>query len=188
VWLWSGIEFRVRVGVNDLVWDGNAYGLGFGGIDDSGGVVGVDLGQGAQKQTTDIGENGGTAGRDAVLGQEFVEVLQGMVDALGGLEAFEIADELKVVIGGLLLDLFGAMLATEAGVRVRNGKTAAAACGGVMGTTGHWNDGISSFWFHFFPRGKSGGTPTPGGFCQRVRKHLKTKEMRFCRAQKSAQG
>lgn len=114
-------------------------------------------------------------------------MLQGMVDALGGLEAFEIADELKVVIGGLLLDLFGAMLATEAGVRVRNGKTAAAACGGVMGTTGHWNDGISSFWFHFFPRGKSGGTPTPGGFCQRVRQHLKTKEMRFCCAQKSAQ-
>src|SRR5882762_1385325 len=40
----------------------------------------------------------------------------------------------------------------------------------------------------FFPRGKGGGTPTPGGFCQRVRKHLKTKEMRFCCAQESAQG
>jgi len=37
------------------------------------------------------------------LGQEFVEVFQGMVDALGGLEAFEISDELKMVIGGLLL-------------------------------------------------------------------------------------
>src|SRR5467141_4045154 len=33
-----------------------------------------------------------------------------------------------------------------------------------------------------------GSTPTPGGFWQRVRKPLKTKELRFARAQKSAQG
>jgi len=51
-------------------------------------------------------------------------VLQGMVGALSGLEAFEIPDQFEVVIGGFLLDLFSAMLATEAGVRVRNGKTA----------------------------------------------------------------
>ncbi len=31
-WLWSGMEFRVRAGVNDLVWDGDGHGLGFGGV------------------------------------------------------------------------------------------------------------------------------------------------------------
>jgi hypothetical protein len=36
-----------------------------------------------------------------------------MVDALGGLEAFEISDELEAVIGSLHLNLFGAMLTTE---------------------------------------------------------------------------
>jgi len=30
-------------------------------------------------------------------------------------------------------------------------------------------------------------TPTPGGFWQRVRKWLKTMDLRFCDAQKSAQ-
>ncbi len=63
-------------------------------------------------------------------------MLEGMVDALGGLEALEVSDELEAVIGGLLLGLFGAMLATEAGVRVGNGKTAAAAGVSAMGTTG----------------------------------------------------
>jgi hypothetical protein len=86
-----------------LVWDGDGYGLGFGGVDYSGGPVGVDLREGAEKEAADVGEDGGTAGRDAVLGQEFIKVLEGMVDALGGLEALEVADELEAVIGGLFL-------------------------------------------------------------------------------------
>lgn len=134
--LWSGIEFRVRAGVNDFVRDRDVYGHRFGAVDDTGRVIGVDLRQCAQKQATNVGENGGTARRDAVLSQEFVEVLQGMVDALSCLEAFEIPEQLELVIGGLLLDLFSAMLATEARVRVRNGKTAAAASGSVIGATG----------------------------------------------------
>jgi len=44
--------------------------------------------------------------------------------------------------------------AAEAGVRVGNGKTAAAAGGGAMGATGGWNDGISSLWFHLYPHWK----------------------------------
>ncbi|OLD58584.1 MAG: hypothetical protein AUI33_17445 [Ignavibacteria bacterium 13_1_40CM_2_61_4] len=67
-------------------------------------MIGIDLGQGAEEQATDEGENGSAAGRDAVLGQEFVEMLQGMVDALSGLEAFKVSYELEVVIGGLLLN------------------------------------------------------------------------------------
>jgi len=34
------------------------------------------LGEGAQKQAGDIGENGGTVRGDTVLGQEFVKVLR----------------------------------------------------------------------------------------------------------------
>ena len=67
-------------------------------------MIGIDLGQRAEEQATDEGENGSAAGRDAVLGQEFVEMLQGMVDALSGLEAFKVSHELEVVIGGLLLN------------------------------------------------------------------------------------
>ncbi len=134
--LWSEIEFRVRAGVNDLLWDRDGYGLGFGGVDDSSGVVGVDGGESTEEQTVDVRQNRSAARGDAVLGQEFVKVLEGMVDALGGLEALEVSDELEAVIGGLLLGLFGAMLATEAGVRVGNGKTAAAAGVSAMGTTG----------------------------------------------------
>jgi hypothetical protein len=127
----------ILAGGGMLDWSGDVCGQRFfGGVDDSGGRIGVNLREGAEKQAADVGENGGAAGRDAVLGQEFVEVLEGMVDALGGLEALEVSDELGAVIGGLLLDLFGAMLATEAGVRVGNGKTAAAAGGGAMGAAG----------------------------------------------------
>ena len=110
---------------------------------------------------------------------------QGIVDALSGLEAFEISDQLREVIGGLLLNLFGAMLPTKAGVRVGNGKTATAACSGAVGATGGRNDGISSLRFHFFLRDV--GYHTPGGFWQRVRKRLKTNEIAFCAAQKSGQ-
>ena len=135
-WRWNEIEFRVRARVNDLLWDRDGYGLGFGGVDDSGGVVGVNSGESTEEQAVNVRQYRSAARRDAVLGQEFVEVLEGMVDALGGLEALEVSDELEAVIGGLLLDLFGAMLATEAGVRVGNGKTAAAAGVSAIGATG----------------------------------------------------
>jgi hypothetical protein len=119
-----------------LLWDRDGYGLGFGGVDDSSGVVGVDGGESTEEQAVNVRQNRSAARGDAVLGQEFVEVLEGMVDALGGLEALEVSDELEAVIGGLLLDLFGEMLAAEAGVRVGNGKTAAAAGVSAMRTTG----------------------------------------------------
>ena len=137
-------------GVRVFVCDKNVYRCRFRAVGDTGGGVGVNLRQSAQKQAADIGEHGCAARGDAVLGQEFIEMLQGIVDALSGLEAFEISDQLREVIGGLLLNLFGAMLPTKAGVRVGNGKTATAACSGAVGATGGRNDGISSLRFHFF--------------------------------------
>jgi hypothetical protein len=76
------------------------------------------LWQRPEKQAADAGENGGTAWGDAVLSQEFVEVVEGMVDALSGLEALEVPDEVEVVVCGFHLLLFGAMLRAEAGARV----------------------------------------------------------------------
>jgi hypothetical protein len=55
-----------------------------------------------------VRENGGTARRDAVPGQELVEVHEGIVDALCGLEVLEIEAEEVEVIGGFLFQLFGA--------------------------------------------------------------------------------
>ncbi len=53
-----------------------------------------------------------------VLGQELVEVAEGVVDALGGLEALGIPDERRVDVGG-----FSLLLGSEgsAGPRRRDG-------------------------------------------------------------------
>ena len=131
-----------------LLWDGDgqSFGRRFGGVDDSGGAIGVNLRQSAQKQAADVGENGGTARRDAVLSQELIELTEGKIDALGSLEALEIRDEMEVVIGSLLLFLFGVMLRTEAGLRAGSGETASAAAGSTVGAAK--GDGISSLGFH----------------------------------------
>jgi hypothetical protein len=49
--------------------------------------VGVDCRQGAEEQAADVGEGAGAAWRDASLGAEGVELAEGMIDALGVLEA-----------------------------------------------------------------------------------------------------
>ena len=132
-----------------LLWggDGQSFGRRLGGVGDSGRAIGVNLRQRAQKQAADVGENSGTARRDTVLSQELKEVAEGKIDALRGLEALEIRDEVEVVIGGLLLFLFGAMLRTEAGSRVGSGETALAAAGSAVEATK--GDGICRLWFHF---------------------------------------
>jgi hypothetical protein len=74
-----------------------------------------------------VGENGGATRGDAVLGQERVEVVEGMVDALSGLEALVIVAQVGVVIGGFLFELFGAMLGTENRTWMGDGEAASAA-------------------------------------------------------------
>ena len=49
--------------------------------------VGIDGRERAEKQAADVGESAGAARRDAPLGAESVEGAEGMVDALGVLEA-----------------------------------------------------------------------------------------------------
>lgn len=144
--------------------DGRMFseGLGgeFGGVGDSGGIVSVDLRQRTQKQAIDVRQDGGTARRDAVLGQELIEVEEGKVDALCGLEVLEFRGEVAEVIGGLHLLLFGLMLRTETTVCVQSESAALAAARSAMGATDGWNDGVSGLKFHFVPRRGAGGTPT----------------------------
>jgi len=74
-----------------------------------------------------VGKNGGATRGDAVLGQELVEVHEGMVDALCGLEELEITAEVGEVVGGFLFQLFGAMLGTENRTWIGDGEAASAA-------------------------------------------------------------
>ena len=101
---------------------------------DSGFVVFIDLGKGVEKQAGDVGEDGGAACGDFVLGQELVELAEGVVDALGGLELLGIAGEVVEVVGVFELLLFGEMVGTETGLSVSGQETAAAASGREIGT------------------------------------------------------
>jgi len=82
--------FRVR----------NVYRHRFGGVGDTGSIVGGDGGRGAEEQAADVRQNGGAAGGDAVLCQELVEVHEGIVDALGGLEKMAPCGQVREMIGG----------------------------------------------------------------------------------------
>jgi len=81
-----------------------------------------------------------------------VEVVEGTVDALGGLEALEIIAEVGEVIGGFLFELFGAMLGTENRTWIGDREAAAAATCRAMGATNGWSDGNGSLRSHFGPR------------------------------------
>src|SRR5258708_27609789 len=131
-WIWSGIEIRVRAGVNNLVWDRDGHGLGFGGVGDSSLIVGVDGGEGAKEQAVDVSQNGGAARGYGILGQELVEVAEGVVDALGGLEALGIPDERRVDVGGFSLFVGSEIVGTQAGAPVPGGEKASGNLSGLQ--------------------------------------------------------
>jgi hypothetical protein len=130
----TGVEARIIAGIVDR--GGDIFRLRFGRVGDSSGVVGVDLRKGAQKQAANVGENSGAARRDAVLGQELVEVAEGIVDSLGCLKALGIPDEGSVQISTFHLFLLGMVLGTKAGVSVSDDKTALTPPDSAMGATG----------------------------------------------------
>jgi len=53
----------------------------------------LDARERAEKELADIGEDGGAPRRDAVLGQEQIELAKGMMDARGGAEVIGMAGE-----------------------------------------------------------------------------------------------
>jgi len=69
-----------------------------------------------------------------VLGEKLVKVVEGIVDALSGLEALGIPDERSVDVGGLCLLFQGEMMGAETGVRVKGEGAALTAIGVVMAT------------------------------------------------------
>jgi len=74
---------------------------------DAGGAIGIDGGEGTEEETADVSKDRGTAGRDEIVGEEAVEVLEGVVYALGGLEGMGVVEEgdLQVEgVGVLVLD------------------------------------------------------------------------------------
>jgi hypothetical protein len=132
----------VVAGVLDLGRD--VDGRGFGGVDDSGGLVSINLREGAEEQAADVGKNGGATRRNAVLGQERVEVVEGMVDALSGLEVLAVMAEGGVVIGGFLFPLLGEVLGTENRTRIGDREAASEAARRAMGATKGKSNGVSS--------------------------------------------
>jgi hypothetical protein len=138
------VFFDVVAGAGVLDLGGDVDGRGFGGVDDSGSLVSINLREGAEEQAADVRKNGGATRGDAVLGQERVEVVEGMVDALSGLEVLAVMAESGVVIGGFLFPLLGEVLGTESRTRVGDGEAASAATGRAMGATKGKSNGFSS--------------------------------------------
>jgi hypothetical protein len=80
---------------------GGGLGLGgFGGL-----LVAMDYGLGVEEELGDVGEGGGVAAGDAVVGEIFEEVGQEEVDGAGLGEIFCASEE----VGGYLLDGVGAV-------------------------------------------------------------------------------
>jgi len=83
-------------------------------------VVVVDGGEGAEEQAGDVGEGGGAAGGDAIAGDEFIKLAEGMVDTLSGLKLDGSFCQGGIEIGVLVESSFlGEVVSAEAGLRVR---------------------------------------------------------------------
>ena len=168
----------VRVIVRFFVTFGGGRSFGLGRVDDIGFLIGVDLRQSAEEKAADVGEDGGAAGRDAVLGQKLVQVGEREVDALGGLESLPIADQRSVEVFSLLLFLLRVMPRAKTGVGVRGQEAALTSAGSEMRATDGSCGGAKGLRFHVVPRLKV-GVPHPGCFCERVRNCLKTNDLSF---------
>jgi hypothetical protein len=87
----------------------------------------LDGGQGAEKEVTGVGHDGGAARGNAALRLEKEEAGEEVVDRDGRLEFGETGDEFGGETGGLVaLLLAEGMIGAKGGERVRNGHAAAA--------------------------------------------------------------
>ncbi len=94
-------------------------------------VVVVDGRQRAKEQAGDVGEGGGAASGDAIAGDEFIKLAEGMVDTLRGLKLDGSFGQRGIEIGVLVERSFlGEVVGAEAGLRVRAEQTTLVAAGG----------------------------------------------------------
>ena len=132
-------------------------------------MIGVDGGKSAELEAVDESENGGAAGGDVVVGKEDVEVAEGVVDALGGLEALVAGKKGGFEVEGVGFHQLSGMSEAKEFTGSFDGKLTAAARGGVVLAAGGIGNGVGycGFGFHFFPFCLGGGyTPPPVFFCK----------------------
>ena len=108
---------------------------GGGGVGDSQPPVDVDGREGAELQAIDVSENSRAASGDAIGGQEPVEVVKGIVNALSGLKALATVGKIGIEVGVLLLLELGVMKRTKSGAEIRGQETALAPRRSAMATT-----------------------------------------------------
>jgi hypothetical protein len=105
--------------------------------EDLGRIFFLDGGKGAEEQAVDVSQDGAAARGDAALGQEIVDGAEGLVDARGGLEVLEIAnergDEAGVVFG---LDGGASVVQAKGTGWIRGRQAAATAEGAVLAACG----------------------------------------------------
>ena len=115
----------------------------------------VDGGEGAEKEISDVCEDGGAAGGNAVLGEQAEEIREDLIDVGSGVELSKLTDENRSEVG--LFAVFPASLhvfGAEARGSVRNGVTATAAGAGAVLTARQviGEAGVVDFLVHFDPR------------------------------------
>jgi len=107
---------------------------------------GMDDGDGAKKEISDVSEDGGATSGDEVGGEEFVEFGDGVVDAHGGGELVGVVGEDFAKIVGLPRSKLGAgVFFAEAKSRGAGQLAALAASGRAVAAIGRWNSGCG--WF-----------------------------------------
>jgi len=83
--------------------------------------------EGAEHEVADVGQDGGAAGGDLVVGEVAVQLAEGVMDAGGGLKPFRLAGEgggeAGGILGGFAVD---GVAVAEAGVGVGDGEAAMA--------------------------------------------------------------
>jgi hypothetical protein len=107
------VPIGVPVGENE------ACGLGL--------VFRVDGWEGSEDQAVDEGQNGCAASGNAVRGEELVEVREGEIDALGGLEVLGVREEFMGKVRGFPVLLEGTMMGAECGLHISGEEAALAA-------------------------------------------------------------
>ena len=125
----------------------------------------LDSGESTEKEISDVGEDGGAAGGNAVLGEQAEEIREDLVDVRSGVELRELTDENGGEVG-----LFAAFLArlnvfgAEARGGVRSGVTATAAGAGAVLTARQviGEAGVGDFLVHFEPRREKSWVCHPG--------------------------